>query len=212
MTTANGDKAGEGTSGVASGSRDSFLWGFPLSMIACLMALVTSFYLEKMGGDWFFVGIFLFLITAVYALVLLVMTILALVSARLKQALAFVLGPVILVLAFVWHLIWIFVLPLDLLRLYYHRGEYEAVIDKMSPAERASTAVFFDWGNAGGGLTSPTFYYLAYDESGQIALSDAERTQEWKDKAYAEASEIDRCRTTVYRIIGHYYSVASTCQ
>jgi hypothetical protein len=46
MTTPNGVQEGDGTSGVASGSRDSFLWGFPLSMVACLMAMVRF-----AGGD-----------------------------------------------------------------------------------------------------------------------------------------------------------------
>jgi hypothetical protein len=180
-------------------------------MVACVMALVTSSYLGRINGVWGLVGIFSLLIGALYALVLLFLGIIALLRARVKQALAFVLGPVVIALLFVWHLQWIFWVPLDLLRFYYHRGEYEAVIGKMSPAERASTAVFFDWGNTGDAASSPTFYFLAYDESGQIALSDDERTQAWKDKVYAEVSEIDRCRTCVYRLSGHYYSVDANC-
>jgi hypothetical protein len=213
MATVRGGQTGDGTSGVAPGSGDSFRWRYPLSVVACVMAVDTSGYLARIDSVWGFVGMLLFLMGALYALVLVLLGIIALLRARVKQALAFVLGPVVIVLLIVSNLQWIiFALPLDLLRFYYHRGEYQAVIDKMSPAERASKAVFFDWGRTIlDAMSPPTYYWLVYDESGQIAWSDVERTQEWKDRASTEFLDIDQCRTLAYRLSGHYYSVSGSC-
>jgi hypothetical protein len=214
MTTTDGDRAGDRTSGAASGSHDSFRWRYPLSMVACVMALATSAYLERFYGFWSFVcSLLLFLTLVLYGLVLLFLGIVALFRARVKRALAFVLGPMVVVLLVVLHLQWILRVPLDLVQFYYHRGEYEAVIDQMSPTKRASTVVFFDWGDEGGALASLIIYWLVYDESGEIALSDAERTQAWKDRVYPERGEVDgaKCRTAVYRLSGHYYAVTATC-
>jgi hypothetical protein len=215
MTTTDGDRAGDRTSGAASASRDSFLWRYPLSVVACVMALATLSYLERFDGFWSFVsGLLLFLTLVLYGLVLLFLGIVALFRARVKGALAFVLGPVAVVLLFVLDVQWILRVPLDLLQFYYHRGGYDAAIDKMSPEERASTVVFFDWGNEGGAMASLVFYWLVYDESGEIALSDSERTQAWKDRVYPKRGEVDgaQCRTAVYRLSGHYYSVTAACE
>ena len=186
-------------------------------MLACAMALVTSHYLERVHGFLGFVssisGLLLLLTIALYGLVLLFLGIVALFRARVKRALAYVLGPMVVVLLVVLHLQWILRVPLDLLQFYYHRGEYEAVLDKMPPSERASTVVFFDWGDEGGALAGLTFYWLVYDESGEIALSHAERTQAWKDRVYPVRGEVDgaQCRTAVYRLSGHYYAVTAAC-
>jgi hypothetical protein len=184
-------------------------------MVACVMVVATSAYLERFGGVWSFVSIILSLLTLVlYGLVLLFLGIVAFFRVRFKRALAFVLGPMVVVLLVVLHVQWILRVPLDLLQFYYHRGEYDAVIDKMTPSERASTVVFFSWGDVGGATASLIIYWLVYDESGEIALSDADRTQAWKDRVYPERGEVDgaKCRTAVYRLSGHYYSVTASCE
>src|SRR5262245_8235594 len=207
MTSIESGPAGDRTSG-ASTSRDFFRWRYPLSMLACVMALATAAYLERLHGFWGFLsfvsGLLLLLTIVLYGLVLLFLGIVALFRARVKRALAYVLGPTVVVLLFVSNLQWILRVPLDLLQFYYRRGEYEAAIDKMSPSERASTVVFFDWGAEGGATASLIIYWLVYDESGEIALSDAERTQAWKDRVYPELGEVDgaKCRTAVYRLSG----------
>ena len=217
MTSIESGRADDRTSGAASGCHDTFRWRYPLSLFACVMALVTSAYLERLGGFWGFLlflsSLFLLLTIFLYGLFLLFMGIAALFRARVKRALAFVLGPAVVVLLFVLHLQWILRVPLDLLQFYYRRGEYEAAIDKMSPSERASTVVFFDWGDEGGTTTGLIIYWLVYDESGEIALFDAERTQAWKDRVYPQRGEVDgaKCRTSVYRLSGHYYAVTATC-
>jgi energy-coupling factor transporter transmembrane protein EcfT len=181
------------------------------------MALSTSAYLDRLHGFWGFLSflssLLLLLTIMLYGLVLLFLGIVALFRARVKRALAFVLGPVVVVLLFVLHLQWLLRVPLDLLQFYYHRSEYEAVIDEMTPSQRASKVLFFGWGDEGGPTTGPIFYWLVYDESGEIALSDAERTQAWKDRVYPERGEVDgaKCRTAVYRLSGHYYAVTATC-
>ena len=217
MTSIESGRASDRTSGTASVSPDTFRCRYPLSMLACVMALVTSAYLERFGGLWgfllFFGSLLLLLTIVLYGLVLLFLGIVAVFRARVKRALAYVLGPIVIVLLFVLHLQWMLRVPLDLLQFYYHRSEYEAAIDKMSPSQRASTVVFFDWGDEGDATTGPIIYWLVYDESGEIALSHAERTQAWKDRVYPERGEVDgaKCRRAVYRLSGHYYAVTAIC-
>src|SRR5689334_3600796 len=116
MTSIESGPAGGRTSGATSGSRGAFLWRYPLSMLVCMMAVATAAYLERFYGFWSFVsGILLLLALVLHGLVLLVLGIVALFRARVKRALAYVLGPMVVVLLVVLHLQWMLRVPLDLL-------------------------------------------------------------------------------------------------
>jgi hypothetical protein len=87
------------------------------------------------------------------------------------------------------------------------------VIDKLPPAERASRVVIFVWGRAGLAVTATSEYWLVYDESGEIALPDEERSQAWKDRANKEEHYFtdERCVVETHHLSGHFYSIANHC-
>src|SRR5262249_9988405 len=85
---------------------------------------------------------------------------------------------------------------------------YDAVIQELPPAERTLKVVFFKWGSTGF-LDAASYFWLVYDESGEIALPDEERSQAWKDRGYPEHRLVDEhCLTSTQRLSSHYYSMA----
>jgi len=102
---------------------------------------------------------------------------------------------------------------LDLIRFHFTKEKYFEVIDKLSPAERASRIVVFDWGYEGMVPSTTHEFWLVYDESGEIALPEEERSRAWKDKAGSEKRYFsdDQCVTKGHRLSGHYYSVEVSC-
>jgi hypothetical protein len=195
-----------------SGKSDRFLWGFPLFALCSAIVLTISFYLESLGGVWFTLagGVLFFLVVSA-TLVMGAVGFFDVVRGRFKSAASLLLAPLIVASPFVFP-IWPFEFrALDLMRLYLNKGYYDAVIEKIPPAERASKVVFFDWGVTGF-LDAASYYSLVYDESGQIALPDEERSQAWKDRVYPEHRLLDEyCVTSADHLSGYFYSVVQHC-
>ena len=101
----------------------------------------------------------------------------ALVSGRFKRAAALLLAPSILSLSFIFPVALLEYRALDLLRFYSTKGHYDGVVERLSPAQRASSILFFEWGTTDL-LEAPSYFWLVYDESGEIELPDQKRSRE----------------------------------
>jgi hypothetical protein len=169
-------------------------------------------YLERTGGSSLILALLLFIPVALVMIVVALVGVFSLVRGRFKRAAALLLAPFILFSPFIFPIGPLEYVTLDLMRFYLNRGKYAEVIDKLPPAERASKVVFFYWGVIGF-LSATTDYWLVYDESGEVALPDEERSQAWKDRVYSERHYLtdDHCVTSAYRLSGHYYSMAMAC-
>jgi hypothetical protein len=136
----------------------------------------------------------------------------ALIRGRFKRAAALLLAPSILSLSFVFPVAPLEYRALDLLRFYFTKGHYDAVVERLSPAQRVSSILFFEWGTTDL-FEAPSYYWLVYDQSGEIVLPDQERSREWKRRISPEPRRWsdEHCRTSGYHLRGHYYSVAMHC-
>jgi len=211
MTSSESDPAVQEPAAIGGKSDDRFLWGFPLFALCCEITLVTLTYLERLGVGWLILaGVLLFLVVSVMVVVA-AFGVVDVVRGRFKRAAALLLAPFIVASPLIFP-IWAFQFrAVELVRLYLNKGYYDAVIEKLPPAERASKVVFFGWG-ATGFMLAATDYSLVYDESGEIVLPDVERSQEWKDRVYPrEHWDAYRCVTSARHVVGHYYSVAISC-
>lgn len=211
MTSTGNNPAVAQRSTIYGKSDDRFLWGFPLVALCCEMTLVTLAYLERHGAGWLIVAVILFALVASAMIIVAVIGVVDVVGGNFKRAAALLLAPFIVASPFIFPIRPLEYRALELVRLYVNKGYYDAVIAKTPLTERASKVVFFDWG-ATGFMLAATDYSLVYDESGEIALPDEERSQEWKDRVYPrEHWDAYRCVTCARHIIGHYYSVAINC-
>lgn len=205
MTSTDADRTKDEA---ANRSADAFSWRYPLSALSCVIALLFASY-----AGWVFPALLLFFTTALLMIILLLLGIVALFKERIRRSAALMLGPLVFIPLYVFQLGWILVFPLDLARFYYHRDEYAAVVNALSPAERASRLVIFDWGSTGW-ILSGTDYAVVYDESGEIELPPLARTDAWVERARRETNSFigeKDCSTHAYRLSGHFYKASTTC-
>jgi len=195
--------------------RNAFLWRYPLIAIVPKIVFFPVLYLQgHVTGSWFALLLLLMLFAGLFLVALLVIAALALWKRHFKLAAAALLAATVIG-TFPWYSLRIgppIHDAIDEVRFYVVRDRYDAIIKRMSAEERASTVVFFNWGESGfAGYNS--FYSIAYDESGEILLSDAERSQAWKDKVYSQDSLLNAedCKTSAFRLGGHFYSVNIHC-
>jgi hypothetical protein len=211
MTSIDGDQTPQEAASAPPEPNDAFLWGYPLFALCCEIILATLTYLERTGGSSLILAFLLFIPIALVMIVLALVGVFSLVRGRFKRAAALLLAPFILFSPFIFPIGPLEYMTLDSMRFYLNKGKYAEVIDKLPPVERASKVVFFYWGVTGF-LSATTDYWLVYDESGEIALPDEERSQAWKDRVYPEQHLVDdHCVTSAYRLSGHYYSFAMSC-
>jgi hypothetical protein len=198
-------------------TRNAFLWRYPL--LALLFELVDNLihYLGAHDFNYFPIGLALLLAWFLLLIGLPVFMVVLLVLRRFKLALAVAFAAVIL-FSPIWSNARVgqaFFKIADRIRYQVARDRYAAIVANMSPQERASTVVFFDWGGSGF-LSTSLHYWVAYDESGEIARPDAERSQAWIERVRAQDGPIDinsdGCVTEAFRLSSHYYSVHTLCQ
>jgi len=190
---------------------DRFLWRVPLFALACEITFAILMYLERVHAIWLLLGLLLLLLVVSAMIFAAGFGVVDVIRGRFKRAAALLLAPLIVALPFAFPILPFEYRGVEVLRLYLNKRHYDAAIEKLPAAERASKVVFFDWG-ATGSMLEPTDYSLVYDESGEIALPDAERSQAWKDRVYPQTHWVgDHCVTSAYRLAGHFYSMAARC-
>jgi hypothetical protein len=192
---------------------DRFLWGFPLFAAGCEVFLATLNYLERVNHGTFLVMLLFFALIALGMTVVAFVGIVALIKRRFKRAAALLLAPFIVASPFLLPILPYEDFAFDWLRFLFTKEKYAEVIEQMPSSDRVPRIVFFDWGREGLAVTATSEYWLVYDESGEIALPDKERSQAWKDRAKKEKLYFsdDKCLTVTRRLSGHYYSVATHC-
>lgn len=212
MTAIDGDQKSQGASNAVRQPDDAYLWGYVLFALGSELILATLAYLESIVGGLLIAAFFLLFVPLTLIMIIVALTgIVALVKGRFKRAAPLLLASFIFVSPFLFPVA--VAVPqaraFDLVRFYVNRSQYAEIIDKLPPDERASKVMFFKWGS-----TRTSEYWLVYDESGEVALADAERTQAWKDRVYPEhgGEFTDKeCETGAYRLSGHYYSMVVNC-
>jgi hypothetical protein len=189
---------------------DPLVWGIPLFALCCAILLVVLDYLERISGGSLVLAVVLFILIV---LAMLVMAALSLVRGRLMRAAALLIAPVIVALPYFSSMRECEEIGLDLMRFHFTREKYTEAIEKLSPAERASRVVIFPWGAEGLVVGGTNEYWLVYDESGEIALPENERSQAWKERAKKEKGYFsdEKCLAEARRLSGHFYSAAMRC-
>ena len=212
MTSSESDSATRQASAVGRTS-DRFLWGFPLFALGCEVFLAALNYFERITAGSFFVMLLFLALIVLMILVIALAGIVALLRGRFKCAAALLLAPFMIAAPFLFPILRYEEFFFDLIRFHFTKGAYVEIVDKLSPAERASRILFFDWGHAGYVGSSGSDYWLVYDESGEIALPEEERSQSWKDRANKEKRYFsdEKCLAEAHRLGGHYYSAAMRC-
>jgi hypothetical protein len=211
MTLTDGHQVSPRASAGVRRAGDPLAWVIPPLALGCAIGLVALTYLDRISGGSLFLALFLFVFLVVAALIAAAID---LVRRRWTRAAALLLVPFILALPVLHYPIMQYeYFVLDLMRFYFIKEKYAEVIDKLSPAERASRIVSFTWGAVGMVPSTTHEFELVYDESGEIALPERERSQAWKDKATRENSYFGDadCVTEGHRLSGHYYSVEVVC-
>jgi len=207
MTSIEGNQVPRDASIAERRTDDRFLWGYLLFALCCEIILVTLTYVDSS----LVLALYLFVLVVLVMIVGSLMGMVALFRQKFRRAAALLLAPVIVASPFLFPIIRLEYEALDLIRFYLNKSQYDAVIEKLSPTERASKVVFFKWGVTGI-LDAASYYWLVYDESGEIALPDEARSQGWKDRVYPEHRLVDEhCLTSAHRLSGHYYTVAMHC-
>ena len=212
MTSIESDPATP--SAIARQSNDRFLWGFPLFALCCEVFLVWLTYLERFGAGPLISAFFLSVLVALAMIVIALVGVAFLFLRKFRRAAALLLAPLIIASPMLFlSIVRCQYVAFDWMRFQITKGKYLEEIDKLSPAERASQIVIFDWGREGMAGTAISEYWLVYDESGEIALPDEDRSQAWKDRAKQEKLFLtdERCTFETYHVSGHFYSAANTC-
>ena len=211
MTSVESDPAVQQPSTIGRQSDDRFLWGVPLFALGCEATLSVLTYLERLHGGWLILAAVLFVLIVSAMIFVAGLGIRAVFRRRYKRAAALLLAPFIVASPFIFPIVPFEYHGLELLRLYLNKGYYDAVIEKLPAAERASKVVFFDWG-ATGTVFAATDHSLVYDESGEIALPGEDRSQAWNDRVYAQEHwDVYHCVASARHLTGHYYSAIIDC-
>src|SRR5215470_12614734 len=138
MTSIKRDRATQLASATGGASDDRFLWGFPLFALCCEITLFTLTYLERLGAGWLILAGVLFFPVVSLMVVVAAIGVFDVVRERFRRAAALLLAPFIFVSPLVSP-IWAFQFrAVELVRLHLNKGHYDAVIEKLPPAERAS--------------------------------------------------------------------------
>jgi hypothetical protein len=213
VTSIERDPAAQQPSTIGGQSDDRFLWRFPLFALGCEIGLAALTYLERISGGSLVLALFLLIFIVLGMLVIAGAGIVALFRAKFKRAAALLLAPFIIAAPLLFPILRYEEVAFDLIRFHLTKARYAEVIDKLSPAERASRILFFDWGKEGVAVSASTEYSLVYDESGEIALPIEERSQSWKDRASREKRYFsdENCLAQAYRLSGNYYSALMNC-
>jgi hypothetical protein len=190
---------------------DAFAWGYPLFALCYEIILATLRYFDRIGETLGF-AIYLSIPVTAIMLAVAIMGVSALIGGRFKRAAALLLAPSILVLPLKFPIAPLEYRALDLLRFYLTKGHYDGVVEALSPAQRVSSVLFFPWGMTDP-FEAPSYYWLVYDQSGEIALPDQRRSREWKRRIPPEPRRLgdEDCPTSSYHLSGHYYSVVMHC-
>jgi hypothetical protein len=187
------------------------VWGIPPLALCCGIGLAALTYLERISGGSLFLAVFLFSLLVLAALIAAGVDF---VKRRPMRAAVLLLAPFLLAFPVLYSPFLEYeYYVLDLLRFQLSKEKYSEVIDKLSSDERASRIVAFRWGAQGMVPSSTDEFWLVYDESGEIARPQEERSVAWKDKAAKQVSYFSdgQCITKGYRLSGHYYSAEVTC-
>jgi hypothetical protein len=214
VTSVESHPAARQPSAIGGKSDDRFLWGFPLFALCYEVFLAALTYLNRIQGGLFFVMLLFLALVALIMLVIAVVGVVALLRGRFKRAAALLLAPFIIAAPlFLFAILRYEDMAFDLIRFHFTKGTYAEVVDALSPAERASRILFFDWGEEGFAASAGSYYWLVYDESGEIALPVEERSQSWKQRADKEKRYFsdEKCVAKARRLSGHYYSAAMHC-
>jgi hypothetical protein len=215
MASVDSSAADKGVSILTRWTRNAFLWRYPLLALLFVSVENVVDYLDFHDERYFPLGLVLMLVGALLLATSLVLALTFLIKRRFKLAFAFALATIVLSSSMIFgtYVGQMFFSGIDRMRFHFLRDGYAAVIDRMSPQERASTVVFFDWGGSGFLSTSQS-YWVVYDESGEISRPDAERSQAWIERVRPRNSLINfrRCTTEAFRLSGHYYSATILCQ
>jgi hypothetical protein len=190
---------------------DAFAWRYLLFALGCEVILATLRYFDRIGDTLGF-AIYLSIPVTAVMLAVAIMGVNALTSGRFKRAVALLLAPSILLLPLIFPVVPLEYRALDLFRFYLTKRHYDEVVETVSPAQRVSSVLFFQWGTSDL-FETPSYYWLVYDQSGEIALPDQVRSREWKRRLPAEPRRLgdEHCPTSSYHLSGHYYSVAMHC-
>jgi len=201
------------TSATVHPAVDRFLWGFPLFALCYEIFLAALAYIERISGGSLFLALFFLILIALPMVVVALVGIVALIRGRFKHAAALLLSPLIIASPFLFPILPYEDFAFDLIRFHLTKARYAEVIDKLSPTERASRILFFDWGTVGLAVTSTTYYWLVYDQSREIARPVEGRSQFWKDRVAREKPYFseEKCWAEARRLSGYYYSVSMTC-
>ena len=211
MTLTDGHQATLKASASVVSASDPLVWAIPLLALCCAIGLVALTYLNRVDGGSLPLALFLFVVLVVAALIFASVD---LFRGRWSRAAALLLVPFILASPIVYYpIIEYEYFVLDLIRFNFTKEKYAEMIDKLSPAEGASRIMSFKWGAEGMVPSTTHEFWLVYDESGEIALPQEQRSQGWKDKAGSENPYFrdDQCVTTGSRLSGHYYSAEVSC-
>jgi hypothetical protein len=215
MASVDSSVADKGVSILTRWTRNAILWRYPLFALLFVLADYIVDYLGAHSDDYFPLGLFLLIVGVLLLAASLVLALTFLVKRRVKLAFTLALAAIVLSSSTIFGQYGgpMFSSGIDRVRFHFFRDRYAAIIDRMSPQERASNVVFFDWGGSGF-LSTSLSYWVVYDESGEISRPDAERSQAWIERVRLHNSVINshRCMTEAFRLSGHYYSATTLCQ
>jgi hypothetical protein len=186
---------------------DRFLWKYLVFAICGAAVLVILIYVDPS----LVLAFYAFVLIALVLFVGLLIGIVALFTQKFRRAAALLLAPLIIAVPFLFPVHPPEYRVFDLVRFYLNKTRYDTVIEQLPPAERSTKVIFFKWAVTGI-LDVASYYWLVYDESGEIAVPDEERSQAWKDRVDPEYRLVDpHCLTSTQHMSGHYYLVVMHC-
>jgi hypothetical protein len=136
----------------------------------------------------------------------------ALAGRRLKRAVSALGGMAVLLGCFYVSPLGPGAFRLDSWRLAYAKRHY---LEQVRQSGATPRFVVFPWGATGGVTSGALFYWLVYDESGDIARPAGERSPAWRERAAAElpffANPRDCREREVRQIDGHFHVLIVAC-
>ena len=90
---------------------------------------------------------------------------------------------------------------------------YRSRVEKLKSDASGRSPIFFYVKDTGAAVGAQLFYYLVYDDTGEILLPADKRSQAW-NKAEAKGSDVvsnPRCSSIIAPISASFYSVISAC-
>jgi hypothetical protein len=196
--------------------RKAMPFGYPLFAVSFLAFNYILTYIADRSGNGYLMAISFCLFLLYFPMVIAYLAIFAVQAVKLKIRSAASTLAGIIVLSGYWFLgptlaKAVFV-PLDSLRLQMNSSRYQEIIDQRKSQVAGPALIFFDWGSSGFAANN-LFFALVYDESREIELPQAGRSDIWKNKAFNQYSIINAegCRSESTHLSGHFYSVTTAC-